>query len=100
MNDPAAGVRLVTVSVRLVDGGRHHHVSEARVRYYVDRAPASWPRLSLVRRGRRYQLVDGAHRTTAARRLGLTRVRASVIGWEAWREWLAGRRRLSWRRWE
>lgn len=102
MSDPlaTAGVRLLTVRVELVDGGRHDHVSEARVRYYQERDPASWPRVSLVQRGRRYMVVDGAHRMTAARRRGLTRVPASVISGSTWRAWLGGQRRLSWRRWE
>lgn len=100
MSDPTAGVYLRTVSVCLIEGGRHGHVSADRVRYYLDRDPARWPRLSLVRRGRGYMVADGAHRVTAARLRGLARVRASVVSAATWADWCAQRRRLSWRRWD
>jgi hypothetical protein len=99
MSDPREGVRLMSVRVELIRG-EHHSVSEERVRHYLARDPASWPRVHLVRRRPGYVRVDGMHRLTAARRLGLRRVRASVIGWRTWIDWRRGRRRLSWRRWE
>lgn len=96
-DDPTEGVRLLWVSVRLVRGGAGR-LNEDRIGRYVAMDPASWPRLHLVRRGREYMLVDGRHRITAARRLGLARVRASVVSAATWLDFLSRRRRLSWRR--